>query len=439
LSKLRIPTPEAFIPLLEPARYKGVYGGRGSGKSHFFAETILEYALRWPGDHQEGLRFACIREIQKSLKESAKLLIEDKLRKFELTDGHGFRVWEKVIETPGDGMITFDGMRDHTADTFKSKEGFHAAWVEEAQSLSDRSLTILRPTIRWESQTAKSELWFSWNPQRPTDPVDQFLRSDKAPTDACVVKANWRDNPWFPRVLDQERRDDLENRPELYGHIWEGEYATVLSGAYYAKHLNESALGQRIGIEVADPLLPVHAFFDIGSTSKRADRVVIWVVQFVGNEKRILHYYEARGQEFASHAHWLRANGYHDAICVLPHDGKKHDVVYAVTPQSFLREAGFRVDVVDNQGRGAAIQRIEATRRIFNTFRFNEETTKAGRDALGWYHADLDEARGIDLGPDHDWSSHAADAFGMISIYDMTRKTDDSWNRPIRVGIKGIV
>ena len=439
MSKLQIRTPEAFEPLLHPARYKGAWGGRGSGKSHFFAELAIEQALRWPGDHGEGYRFACIREVQKSLKESAKLLIEDKLAKMGLTEGHGFKVWEKLIETPKDGMITFDGMRDHTADTFKSKEGFHGAWVEEAQSLSQRSLTILRPTIRWESPSAKSEVWFSWNPQRPTDPVDQFLRSDRAPSDALVVRINWKDNPWFPRVLDQERRDDLQNRPELYGHIWEGEYATVLSGAYYAKNLTETELGNRIGVEVADPLLPVHTFWDIGSTSQRADACAVWVVQFVGNEIRVLDYYEARGQEFSAHVNWLRSSGYKDAICVLPHDGRKSDVIYAVTPQSFLQDAGFSVIVVPNQGRGAALQRVEATRRAFNRFRFNAETTKGGRDALGWYHANIDEARGIDLGPDHDWSSHAADAFGMIAVFDATRTTNDAWDRPIRVGVKGYV
>ena len=148
MSKLRIPTAEAFAPLLAPARYKGAHGGRGSGKSHFFAGLLVEDALRAPGELGCGLRAACIREVQKSLKESAKRLVEDKITEFNLGEAQGFKVFREVIETPGDGLITFTGMQDHTADSVKSMEGFHRAWVEEAQSLSERSLQLLRPTIR---------------------------------------------------------------------------------------------------------------------------------------------------------------------------------------------------------------------------------------------------------------------------------------------------
>src|SRR6056297_2974840 len=251
LSKLKIRTAAVFMPLLQPARYKGAHGGRGSGKSHFFAELGIEDALRFPGDHGEGLRWACVREIQKSLKDSAKFLIEKKLSDFGLGEQQGFKVFRELIETPKGGVITFDGMQDHTADSFKSKEGFHRLWGEEAHSLSDRSLTIIRPTIR----AANSELHFSWNPQRPTDAVDRMLRGNVTPTGATVVRANWSDNPWFPKVLEQERIDCLEQTPERYGHIWEGEYATVLEGAYFAKHLTEAEQDGRIGHVARDPLL----------------------------------------------------------------------------------------------------------------------------------------------------------------------------------------
>ena len=241
-NKLSIPTAAVFEPLLHPARYKGAWGGRGSGKSHFFAGLMIEEALM-----MQGYRAVCIREVQKSLKQSAKRLLEDKLQDFGLGEAQGFKVYREVIETPGDGLITFTGMQDHTADSVKSLEGFDRAWVEEAQSLSDRSMSLLRPTIRKEG----SELWFSWNPQRATDPVDMMLRGATTPTGAKVVRANWSDNPWLPNVLNQERRDCLEATPERYGHIWEGEYATVLEGAYFAKHLTEAQLEGRIGF-VAD-------------------------------------------------------------------------------------------------------------------------------------------------------------------------------------------
>lgn len=421
------------MPLLEPARYKGAWGGRGSGKSHFFADLMLQDALRFPGEQGVGMNAVCIREVQKTLKQSAKKLIEAKLEERGITEADGFKVFREVIETPKDGLISFTGMQDHTADSVKSMEGVHRAWVEEAQSLSDRSMTLLRPTIRAEN----SELWFGWNPMRPTDPVDVMLRGDKTPTGARVVRANWSDNPWFPKVLEQERMDCLSATPERYGHIWEGEYATVLEGAYFARHLTDAQLEGRISFYSRDQLSKVYAVWDIGSTSRKADATSIWIVQYIGNEVRVLDYYEAVGQPFDAHVNWLRANNYADAVCVLPHDGRKHDTVYTVTPDGFLRDAGFVVEVVPNQGAGAALQRIEAVRMMFPRVRFNAETTEGGREALGWYHEKRDENRGIGLGPEHDWSSHAADAFGLVALFAKKQTTQGS-RKPLRRALKGI-
>jgi Phage terminase large subunit len=152
LSILKIQTAKIFEPLLAPARYKGIYGGRGSGKSHFFGELLVETCQAAP-----GTLAVCIREAQRSLAQSSKRLIESKIASLGL--GHGFKVFSDEIETPGDGIIIFRGMQDHTAETIKSLEGFRIAWVDEAQNLSARSLALLRPTIRAES----SELWASWN------------------------------------------------------------------------------------------------------------------------------------------------------------------------------------------------------------------------------------------------------------------------------------
>lgn len=381
----------------------------------------------------------CVREVQKSLKESAKRLIESKLQKHGLGEDQGFRVFSDVIQTPGDGVITFTGMQDHTADSVKSMEGFHRAWTEEAHSLSRRSMGMLRPTIRWEDQGRGliSELWFSWNPDRPTDPVDELLRGSKSPKDSAVVRANWSDNPYFPRVLEDERREDLENRPERYGHTWEGEYATVLDGAYYSKHLTVAQLEGRISFFAADPLMTTYAIWDIGSSSRKADATAIWIVQFIGAEVRVLNYYEASGQDFATHVNWLRSGGYGGAICVLPHDGVKHDTVHSVTPESYLRTAGFVVETVPNQGKGAAMMRVEAARQMFPNVRFNDEATKGGREALGWYHERIDEKRGIGLGPEHDWSSHAADAFGLVAIFRERVSSGDDWGKPLRRNVRG--
>lgn len=426
---LRFETASVFRPLLEPARYKGAWGGRGSGKSHFFAELLIEDALRI-----DGMRAACIREVQKSLKQSSKRLIEDKLQAYNLGERAGFKVYREVIETPKDGVIIFTGMQDHTADSIKSLEGFDRAWIEEAQSLSHRSLELLTPTMRKEG----SEIWASWNPNRPTDAIDQLLRGENTPTGAVVVNANWKHNPWISKVLLQEKDDCLRMTPDRYPHVWEGEYATVLEGAYYARHLSEAALEGRIGFFGRDPLVKLHAVWDIGGTSKKSDATAIWIVQFIGEEIRLLDYYEAVGQPFESHVNWIRAKGYDDALMVLPHDGRKHDMVYKVTPEGFLQDAGFTVESIPNQGAGAVLSRIEAARRMFPSCRFHDENTKGGREALGWYHEKRDEMRGLGLGPEHDWASHGADAFGLVAIYRQGIHQGDSWGTPIRRNLSGV-
>ena len=209
---LRIETPAVFEPLLKPSRYKGAWGGRGSGKSHFFAELAVEDCVRSKCD------IVCIREVQKTLAQSAKKLIEMKIE--ALNVGYYFKVLQSHIEAHDGGVIMFQGMQNHTADSIKSLEGFDRAWVEEAQNLSQRSLDLLRPTIR----KPESELWFGWNPNFKTDPIDSFLRSDDPPPDSIVVTANYMDNPWFPEVLNQEMEYDRRRDIEKYAHIWLGEY-----------------------------------------------------------------------------------------------------------------------------------------------------------------------------------------------------------------------
>lgn len=414
---LAIDTAEVFEPLLHPARYKGAWGGRGSGKSQFFAGLEVEDALRFPGDAQEGLRLVCIREVQKSLKHSAKSLIEAKLSEYGLGERDGFKVFSDTIKTPGDGIIIFQGMQDHTADSIKSLEGFHRAWVEEAQSLSPLSMQLLRPTIRWESPRLglKSEMHFSWNPRRKVDPVDRLLRGD-TPTGSTVIRANWSDNPWFPSVLEAERLDCLRTTPEQYDHIWEGGYATVNAGAYFAKALAVARSEGRVGRVAADPLMTKRAIWDIGGTGAKADACSIWIVQYIGRELRFLDYYEAQGQPLATHIEWLRSNGHGSALCILPHDGATNDRVHDVSYESALRAAGFEVQVIANQGAGAAMKRVEAARRLFPSMWFDEAKCQGGLDAVGWYHERRDDERGIGLGPEHDWSSHGADAFGLAAV-----------------------
>lgn len=382
---------------------------------------------------ERGLLSVCIREVQKTLKDSSKRLLEAKLKDFGLGEADGFKVFNEVIQTPGDGAIIFQGMQDHTAESIKSLEGFKRAWWEEAQTASVLSLNLLRPTIR----APGSELWFSWNARLRSDPVDVMLRGAENPTGSVVVEANWRDNPWFTDELEQERQDFLRMQPDQYDHIWEGGYLTVAAGAYFAKELAEAKAKGRIGRVSPDPLMTYRAFADIGGTGAKADNFVFWIAQFIGREIRVLDHYEVQGQPASAHLAWLRERKYTPGNCQiwLPHDGEQGDKVHDTSYEGFFRTAGYDVSVIPNQGRGAAKMRIEAARRLFPSIWFDETATDGGRAALGWYHEKKDEARQIGLGPEHDWASHSADAFGLMCVaYEAPQEKDKSWAfRPRKV------
>ncbi|WP_415574081.1 PBSX family phage terminase large subunit, partial [Dichelobacter nodosus] len=234
---LKIKTPRWALPLLKPARYKGAYGGRGGGKSHFFAERIVEEHIINP-----NRKTVCIREIQKSLRHSVKALVESKIEALGVSSAFDIQR-DLILNRGGNGLMIFQGMQDHTADSIKSLEDFDCAWIEEAQSISKRSLSLLRPTIRKQN----SEIWASWNPQLKTDPIDQFLRVD-CPENSITVAVNLRDNPFASEEIWREYRDDRERAKRKaaagdknawgeFEHIWHGAYrshsaAQVLAGCY---------------------------------------------------------------------------------------------------------------------------------------------------------------------------------------------------------------
>lgn len=238
---LTIRTPRWAVPLIAPARYKGAYGGRGSGKSHERAEALIERCIA------ERTFAVCIREVQKSLSQSVKKLIESKIERMGV--GHLFEIQQAQIKAPYGGLIIFQGMQNHTADSIKSLEGYDIAWVEEAQSLSQRSMDLLRPTIR----NPGSEIWFTWNPHLPTDPVDVLLRGDDPPPNATVVQANYRDNPWLTDVLLQELEYDRSRDPDKFAHIWLGEY----------QRNSQARVFRNWRIEECEP--PVGAVFRLGA------------------------------------------------------------------------------------------------------------------------------------------------------------------------------
>jgi phage terminase large subunit len=412
----QIRLPEKLVPVFTgEADVRGAYGGRGSAKTRSFAKMAAVRGLIHGQAGDRGI-ILCARQFMNSLEDSS---LEECKRAIEEEPflAAYYEVGDKYIKSR-DGRVSFAfaGL-DRNIASIKSKGRMLLCWVDEAEPVTEEAWTTLIPTLREEGEGWNAELWVTWNPKRKTAPVEaRFRRS----TDARVkvVELNWRDNPWFPAKLERDRLRDLSDRPDQYEHIWEGGFATVVEGAYYASDLTRAKNEKRIGRVPFDPLMTVRLFVDIGGTGARADAFAMWPAQFIGKEIRTRDYYEAVGQPLAAHLNWLRIKGYtpERAQFWLPHDGATQDKVYAVSYESALREAGYQVTVVPNQGRGAAKARIEAARRIFGSVWFDEETTEPGRDALGWYHEKRDPERNIGLGPEHDWSSHGSDAFGLMAV-----------------------
>lgn len=401
--------PKLIDVFLGDADFRGAYGGRGSGKSRTFAKMAAIKGYQWSQAGESGV-IVCGREFQNSLSDSSLAEVKAAIES-EPWLASAYDIGENYIRTRDRRIdFAFIGLR-HNLDSIKSKARIRLLWVDEAEPVSEEAWAKAIPTVREEG----SEIWLTWNPESERSATHKRFRVDP-PARSKIVEINWRDNPWFPAKLDRQRLEDYEKRPDTYGHVWEGEFARIVIGAYYAKLLVDAKAEGRIGNVGADPLMTIRAHWDIGGTGAKADACAIWLDQFVGSEPRFLDYHEAVGQPLSAHVEWLRSHGYGNAYCVLPHDGAQHDKVHSVSYESALRQAGFEVKVIPNMGAGAATQRIEAARRLFPSIRFDDVKTKAGRDALQAYHEKRDERRGIGLGPDHDWASHGADAFGMACV-----------------------
>ena len=380
-----------FVPLLEPSRYKGIHGGRGGGKSHFFAEAVVERCVQNP-----GTRVVCAREVQRSLRESVKLLIEDKIRAFGLESA--FRILTDSIVAPGRGLIVFQGLQDHTAESIKSLEGFSIGYVEEAQTLTSRSLELLRPTIR----APGSELWFSWNPRHSSDPVDELLRGPNPPPDAIVVRANWRDNPFFPAELEEERAYDERTRPDRYGHIWLGEYEPAAIGALFSRaviHRNRRA--------EPPPLTRVLIAIDPPATNEAGSDEAGIVVVGLGEDGRgyVLDDVSERGspQEWAERA--VAAYDLHQADAIVAEVNNGGDmvahVIHSVRPNLRVIEVRatrgkhvraepisslYSLDRVSHVG---AFPDLEMQLCLMTTAGYKGEGSPDRLDALVWGFAEL--------------------------------------------------
>lgn len=397
MSVLRVEVPRKLKPLLAPKRYKGAYGGRGGAKSHFFAEQLLIQGYCKP------TRIVCIREIQASIKDSVKQLISDKITKLGLD--WFYTVLETEIRGKNGSLIVFKGMQSFNAQNIKSLEGYDIAWIEEAQTLSQNSLDLLRPTIRKDG----SELWFSWNPQYKTDPVDVFFR--KNPSDECIsVHVNYSDNPWFPEVLRRDMEADYRNDEDKAEHVWGGGYGAA-EGAILAKLINQAIRTGRVNETCAyDPNgSPIHISSDIGFR----DTASWWFWQPVVGGFKIVDYLDGNGMDADDWIEVLKERIGQKKIgkIWLPHDARaktfqsKHSVV-----ERFI--SAFGTDKVGIVPQSKKQDQINAARAIIPRCEFNVDLCERGLDGLTeWQYEWNEDNQVFSREPRHDWASHPSDAF----------------------------
>lgn len=391
--------PEAFEGLLEPHRYKVFYGGRGGAKSQTFAIVLLLMGMQKP------IRVLCAREVQKSIKDSVKRLLDDEISRLGL--GGFYTSLEAEIRGANGTLFVFYGL--HNMSSLKSMKGLTHCWVEEAESISDRSLDILRPTIREPG----SEIWFSFNPEHVHSPIwQQFIIG--RPEDALVKKVTWRDNPWFPDVLDEERRHCLQADPDKYDWIWEGNPRVIAEGSYYGKLLQQAEQDGRIGKVPCEPQLLVNTAWDLGMS----DSTAIWFFQHlpVGHmgEWRFIDYYEASGEGLAHYAEVLARKGYRYGVHLAPHDIAVRELGTGRSRLETARNLGINFAAVKNL---PIMDGIEAARQVLGAAWFDRDKCVKGLNCLYGYKREYDEARAAYRDyPLHDWTSHGADAFRYAAV-----------------------
>lgn len=410
-----IQLPPKLLPVfLTPnKRVRGAYGGRGSGKTRSFAKMAAVQGARFAGEGKRGI-IVCAREFMNSLADSSFSEVREAIEG-DVWLSSVYDIGKEYIRTR-DGRVefVFVGLR-HNISSLKSKALILLLWVDEAERVSEEAWMIAFPTVRYEDIDYTAEIWVTWNPERKGSATDKRFRNS-ADEDFIVVEINWRDNPWFPTVLEKDRQRDLRERPDQYEHIWEGGYATAAIGAYYAASLLLAKQEKRIIRLSRDPLMTIYSHHDIGGRGAKADAYSIWISQWVAREIRVIDHYSAVGQPISAHIDWMRRRGYGNARVRLPHDGDNDGGPSESWADAWRAAGGFDVPpVIPNQGPGAAMFRIEQARRWFPRMLFDEENTAEGRISLGMYAPKISKETGADLGPNHDVYSHDADAFGLMA------------------------
>lgn len=426
--------PKKLEPLFKPSRYKELHGGRGGAKSWGVARALLLQGAKDP------LRILCAREFQNSIKDSVLKLLSDQIEDMGLSSFYD--VQTQAIKGKNGTEFAFEGLRQNVT-RIKSYEAVDRVWIEEAQTVSKNSWDILIPTIRKDG----SEIWLTWNPEFEDD--ETYRRFIQYPPNDCIhIEINWRDNPWFPKVLEQEKADLKARDPDAYDHVWEGKCRQWLEGAIYARELRKAYEDNRIAAVGYDSAVPVFTAWDLGHT----DDTAIWWYQVVAGEIHILESYASSGGSLSEYATQILGRPaqidlvdedvvlrlddevhnkelkemaatikyrrhYKYRRHWLPHDAKAKTL--AAKGKSIIQQLAAALDlsnlaIVPDIGVEDGIQ---AARMMFGRCWFDANGCDPGLKALRRYQREKQQDdRSFKKIPKHDWTSHYADAFRMLAV-----------------------
>jgi len=392
--EIRAQFPVKLRGLMLPRRYKILYGGRGGAKSWGVARALLLLAAQSP------LRVLCAREIQKSMKDSVHRLLKDQIEALGLSDEYD--VFDTEIRGKNGSLFLFTGLQSHTVDSIKSFEGVDRVWVEEGHGVSAKSWNTLIPTIRKEN----SEIWVTLNPDMDTD--DTYIRFIAAPSDdTWLCEVNWRDNPWFPQVLDDERVKAKARDPESYDHIWEGKPRRVAEGAIYRYEIDAVYADGRVSPVPYDPMMPVHTIWDLGWN----DAMTIIMVQRGPQDLRLLDYIEDSNRTLDWYVAQLEKRPYRWGTDFLPHDGRTRNFQTGKSTEEILRSMSRKPRVL---AQTSVEEGIKAARLVFPRCYFDKTKTVRLLECLKRYRRDIHTKTGEPTLPLHDEYSHGADAFRYL-------------------------
>lgn len=405
----RIQLPEKLAFLFQPSRYKVAYGGRGAAKSWGFARALLIQGAASP------LRILCAREVQNSIADSVHRLLSDQIQALGL--GAFYSVTQTSISGRNGTEFFFAGLRTQDVQKIKSYEGVDRCWVEEAQAVSAKSWSILIPTIRKED----SEIWVSFNPELDTDPTYQMF-VETARDHCVVVPINWHDNPWFPKVLDDERLTLQRTDPVAYENVWEGKCRAALDGAIYVREIEAMHQGGRLRPVPYDPLLKVHTVWDLGWN----DQAAIICCQRVSSEVRVIRYIEDSHRTAADYAADLKALPWNWGNDYIPHDGAAKNMASGLSVEDVLRRVGRRPIVMKPTDVEVG---IKAARLIFPRVYFDKDHAMPLVAHLKRYRRSINASTNEPGAPLHDEHSHGADAFRKLAEVVDKMPNDDRANR----------